>query len=177
MSIVSTISQNIGVMSSGPANAIDRLFLTDPQSVAGRIRLALLIRFVYLFLFIPALVIDTAVSFVFAGLYAMGSLFTSDRTQKRCIEQQQKYATQFSKSLFMIVGSLLGLIEPRVVLLFTEETGVKGIRSGGSFYYNSDDAMVKQPKTIDELKALVNDAAINNQAISIVGAGRSQGSQ
>lgn len=167
----------IGYFSSVPAGMIDRDYLQVPRTFGGRIWQSVKIRVTYL-LFLVLASVDLVVSGLMAVSYAISSLFTSDALQEERLAQQKQYATIFSKSLYALIGSIAGLINPKLVIFYftPEKTLATGVTAGGG-YHHASNAELKTPITPEELQQIVREASEKGDEIIPRGAGRSQGKQ
>ncbi|KTD09873.1 hypothetical protein [Legionella hackeliae] len=97
---------------------IDRAYLNESKSVAGRAWNFLYTRFIYTTLFFPLAIIDLLVSGALGTRYAFGSFFLTDELQEKRLEQQKKYATIFSKNLYALAAFLFGLFNPKLIAFY-----------------------------------------------------------
>ena len=168
----------LGRFTAIPAGIIDRAYLEEAVGFFPKAWVFLKVRAIYAFLFIPLAVVDLVASGAMGIIYAIRTFFTSDNTQYQRLEQQQKYATLFSKSLLALLGSVFGLFNPKLVTFYftPEQSNDVGVSAGGS-YHHADDAERVQPESEDELQQLVRNALANGHKVIPVGAGFSQGKQ
>ncbi|NDH08725.1 MAG: FAD-binding protein [Gammaproteobacteria bacterium] len=168
----------LGQFTAIPAGIIDRAYLEEPKGFFANAWAFFKVRAVFAFLFIPLAVVDLVSSAVLGLSYALRTFLTSDAKQAKRLEQQQKYATLFSKNLFGILGSIFGLFNPKLVAFYftPEKSNLSGVLAGGSYYHAADVERV-QPDSIEALQQLVKLASDNGDKIIPVGAGFSQGKQ
>ncbi|STX27505.1 cytokinin oxidase [Legionella beliardensis] len=168
----------LGKFNAIPAGIIDRAYLEEPKGFLSHFVRFLKIRLIYAALFIPLSVIDLVVSGLLATRYALGTFFISDDLQDSRLTQQKKYTSIFSKNLYSLFASLVGLVFPKLVAFYftPDKSTTTGVEAGGS-YYKANEAELRQPETVEELQAIILNAAATNTTIIPKGAGRSQGRQ
>ncbi|MDR3441906.1 MAG: FAD-binding protein [Legionella sp.] len=169
----------LGYFNAIPAAIIDKVYREKPKGFFGKTINLFQTRLAFLLLFIPLSLVDIVVSAALAMTYSFRSFFTSDETQDARLAQQKAYTTQFSKSLFAVFGILIGLISPKLVALYfipEKQTKTTGVHAGGD-YYNAPNAVLKKPKSIEELQHIIKQAAADGKKIMPKGAGFSQGRQ
>lgn len=168
----------LGRFTAIPAGIIDRAYLEEPVGFFPNAWVFLKIRAVFAFLFIPLAMVDLVTSGILGLSYAVRTFFTSDNMQAQRLEQQQKYATLFSKNLYAILSSVFGLFNPKLITFYftPEKPNHTGVSAGGS-YHHADDAERVQPETKEELQQLIKAALAHGDKIIPVGAGLSQGKQ
>ena len=167
----------LGHFTARPAAIIDRAYLEEPSGFLGRSWNFIKIRAIYVAFFLPLAVVDLGVSFLLGARYSVGSFFTSDALQAKRLEQQKKYATLFSKNLYVLASAIFGLFSPKLIAFyFTPLKHEEGVSSGGSAHH-APNAELQHPESIEEVQALVRSAILTGQKIMPVGAGRSQGKQ
>jgi len=180
MSIYSNLRDRlpkVGYFSSIPALIIDRCYLEEPRNFFSQAWQFIRIRITFL-LFVALAAVDLVVAGLLALRYAAGSFFTSDALQTKRLQQQQTYATIFSKSLYALLASVIGLVDPKLIIFYftPEKISSTGVTAGGD-YHHASNAERKEPTTPEELQAIVLEAIRNGHKIIPVGAGRSQGKQ
>ncbi|KTD51749.1 cytokinin oxidase [Legionella quinlivanii] len=167
----------VGRFSSVAAGMIDRAYLNWPKSYLGQLISYLKTRTIYVGLFLPLALLDMVASGALGIRYALGSFFTSDERQERRLTEQQKYSTLFSRNLYALLASVVGLFSPKLVIFyFTPDRKDKGIISGGGLHH-SPNVQIRQPETIEEVQEIFIQARHSATKIMPVGAGRSQGKQ
>lgn len=161
-----------------PASIIDQLYLNEKKGFWGFLWTFILIRAVYVGLFIPFAWIDLSASLVSAFYYGVLGLFTSDGLQDYNLSQQKKYASIYSKTFYSFLAIGLGIISPKLIAFYftPEREKEDGISSGGKYHQNKD-AKVVYPSDEAELITVLKNAKKNNQKIMPIGAGFSQGKQ
>lgn len=167
-----------GRYNAWPAHLIDQEYRDEPSGIFSKIWSFIKVRAIYAFLFIPLSIVDAFVSRMYALYWASGTALLSDDKQKDCLRNQAKYATYYSKNLYSLLASALGLISPKLVAFYftPEHDENDGVRSGGQYYHDKNAKRV-MPTTKDEIKQLIINAPKNNQKVMAVGAGLSQGKQ
>jgi FAD/FMN-containing dehydrogenase len=182
MSLYSRLKDSLpelGRLSSIPAGMIDRAYRDEPATgYFGKLRSFITIRAIYVFLFIPSLFIDMIASLVASIRYAFGVLFRSDHVQQERISQLQKYSTQFSRSLYALLGFVFGLFSPKLVAFYftPEKPNAQGVTAGGHYHHDQNAELV-QPESIEELQNIIKNAAQGGKKVIPIGAGFSQGKQ
>lgn len=168
---------NVGTWSETPAAMIDDAYREEPKSRMAKGWQRIKIRSLYSAAFIPAAVIDVATSGSISLMYAVRSFFRSDDVQDGYLAKQKHYATLFSKNLYALVMTPLGVYDPKLVYFyFVPERRTKGVASGANYYYLPD-AKRKEPKTVDEICMIMQKANAKDYKVMPVGAGFSQGKQ
>lgn len=169
---------DIGQYSSIPAGMIDKLYLEAPKSPLGHVTNFFKIRAIYAFLFFPLSIVDLATSAALGMRYSFGTFLLTDSLQEKRLGQQKKYATLFSKNLYAISLFVLGLIAPKLVAFYftPERKDKKGVHAGGDLYF-SEEALRKEPESVEEVQSIIADAAQSNKKVIPIGAGLSQGKQ
>lgn len=164
----------LGEYSAVPAAMIDKTYVQDSSWTWIGIKA----HFIYLTLFTPAVVVDTAAALGLSVGYAASTFITTDELQDRLLAQQKKYTNLFSKSALATIGTLPGIIiGPKLVQpLFVPHKPPKGIKSGGG-HQHAPDARIEYPETVEKLQAIVREASAKGHKIMPVGAGFSQGKQ
>lgn len=177
-----SVMNNLGFLSTYPAEKIDRIYLEEPKGLLQNAWAFLKIRALSI-VFIGLTVIDLAVDFTMALLYAVRTLVTGESTQDARLSSQKKYATGFGNRLYALLataltGGMIWLISPKsIIFYFTPEKSTpSGVHAGGDYHFAAD-AIRQQPQDLDELVQLIQDAIAEGRQVIPVGAGRSQGKQ
>ncbi len=168
----------LGHFTARPAGMIDRLYLEEPSHFLGHFWNFIKVRSIYLFLFLPLVVVDLSVSFVLGLRYALAVFLISDAFQSQRLEQQKKYANFFSKNLYCLMSFVFGIFSPKLIAFYftPDKKNEAGVSAGGSYHY-SPDAERLAPESVEDLQVIVRDAAAHGHKIMPVGAGQSQGKQ
>lgn len=170
----------LGRLNSWPAAMIDRAYLANSKGFFRRAWQFFKVRAIFLTLFMPLTLVDLLVSGALGIRFSFSTFFVADNLQDQRLAQQKKYTTIFSKNLYAFLASLIGvgLISPQLVAFYftPEKTSQKGVTAGGG-YHHDEQAEFKQPETVEELQALITEAAEAGKKLMPVGAGRSQGKQ
>lgn len=181
MSIFSKIREKLpkaGFFSAIPAAMIDQMYLKERPSILSQLWHFVKIRTVYIGLFLPLAVLDLFVSGALALRSAFGTFFVVDRLQEQRLNQQKTYAEQYSKLLYSLLTSVLGLISPKLLVFYftPEKTKQEGVKAGGN-YYQDKDAQLVNPESTEELQELLVQAKKDGTKVMPIGAGLSQGKQ
>lgn len=168
----------LGYYNQLAALIIDKIYREQSTHFLGRSIHFFLARLAYLTLFIPLTLIDTLMSGLIATTYSVRTFFTSDEAQDDFLAQQKKYSMVFSKSLFALAASIIGLVSPKLVVLYfiPRKEEQKGVHAGGD-YHHAQNAVIEEPESVEELQQIIKKAAIEGKKVIPKGAGFSQGKQ
>ncbi len=180
MSLFTVLKNNLpkfAYLNGTPAALIDELYRTQSNKFFPQLVQAIIARMIFVFLFLPLTVLDTIVNGVIALTYSLRSLFVSDEVQDNRLQQQKIYASNFSKSLYALLAAPLGLINPKLLILyFVPPLNDSVIRAGGNYHYASN-AVLKSPESVEEVQQLIKNAVKEGKKVIPRGAGFSQGMQ
>ncbi|MFZ4076966.1 MAG: FAD-binding oxidoreductase [Legionellaceae bacterium] len=168
----------LGQTTPHAAAIIDKAYLEESNHLIGYAWRFVKIRIIYAGYFLPLVVVDLFSSLIPAIAYAGVSLLSSDEVQTYQLAQQKKYALLFSKNIYAILGSFVGLISPKMVAFhfISKDTARKGVGAGGR-YYHAENVELRMPDTIEDLQEIIREAKRKNFKIVPIGSGRSQGRQ
>ncbi len=167
----------LGRFNAAPAAMIERIYLNEPASFLGRRWNDIKKSVVFAGLFVPATVIDMAVSGVLGVRYGAGVFFRDGKVQDERVTEFKKYGSIFGKGFLALLASPAGVIVPKLVELnFNTKKPVKGVISGGKASH-SPDTKIEYPKTVEEVARIIQNAAQKKQKVMPIGAGLSQGKQ
>lgn len=175
---ISNALPELGHFTARSAGMIDRLYLEEPSGFMGKFWNFIKIRAIYLFFFLPLVVVDLSVSFVLGLRYALGVFFTSDTFQAHRLDQQKKYANFFSKNLYCLISFVIGIFSPKLIAFYftPDKKNEVGVSAGGSYHYSPEAERVV-PENVEALQEIVRQAAAKGHKIVPIGAGQSQGKQ
>lgn len=164
-------------LSSWPADYIDRAHLAEEGNVITQSLRFIKTRMMYLFVFIPCLILDLVASSIASEYFFRRSKYALEEYKDGYIEKQKKYSTIFVKNALALAFCLVGLFNPKLVAFYftSEHKGKSGVQAGGD-YYSHAEAERFQPKDIGELNEFVAEH-LDKATFIPVGAGRSQGKQ
>ncbi len=167
----------IGKWSEKPASWIDRVYLQAGNSHLRKSINALNARALFLCFFPAFAFVDFFTALGMSLFYKLNMFFTSGDKKTRYEKKHDEYLDLSLKNLFGFLAFPLGLIFPKLVTLnFNPAIKSKEeIVSGGKLY--KQQAHIVTPQNETDIKNTILDAAKNNQKITIVGAGQSQGKQ
>lgn len=161
------------------AKWVDDIHFRPTRSRFGRVWKFISQRLVANTIFPLLAVFDMASAIVLAGVNFLGVVFTSDAKQQKYINNLQEYATLFSKSLWALVATVigLGLYDPKLsTLTFIPEKEQNGtVRSAGK--HLADTVTRLTPSNTEKLAEIIRKAKDGGYSVMAVGAGFSQGRQ
>ncbi|KTC86133.1 MULTISPECIES: FAD-binding protein [Legionella] len=168
----------LGRLNSWPAGMIDRAYLANSKGFFSKAWQFFKVRAIFLTLFLPLTLVDILVSGALGIRFSFSTFFVADNLQDQRLAQQKKYTTIFSKNLYAIFASLIGLISPKLVAFYftPEKTSQKGVTAGGG-YHHDEEAEFERPTTVRELQSIITEAAEAGKKVMPIGAGLSQGKQ
>ncbi len=171
------VSLQIGRLTELPAGHLDLMALEEPSFILGNLLKELRKRFFYIVAVPPCLCIDILSNLCLSLSNTLRVLLYSDDCQEEALTRLKEHSFLFSKSLFSLTASIIGLIEPTWIGYFFNPQREKEFiqHSGGDINHKALQAFY--PKTREELQQTVIAAIKNKQKISIRGAGFSQGEQ
>ncbi|WP_058535305.1 FAD-binding protein [Legionella saoudiensis] len=180
MSVLNNLMKKLprlGYFNEIPAGMIDKIYRDKATSFVGKAFQFIQKRVIFALGFVPLSLIDMVVSSFIASIYSFRAFFTTEDTQEARLEQMKIYASNFSKNLYALLASPFGFISPKLVsLYFVPDAKQTGVSAGGD-YHHARNAVLESPETIEDLQALVKNAAREGKKIMPIGAGFSQGKQ
>jgi len=172
------LGRYLGRFNSYFADLIDKTYIENPVSLLGKAGRFIKARFYYLG-FVGTSVIDITAAFLLTVRYMGGMVARADDEQDIRAKKLKEYATLTGKNMIAFLSVLVvapGLLRPDSVtdryLLPSDD----GVRAGGNLYH-AHEAKMEAPEDIEHLQDIIKKAARDNQKITVMGAGLSQGKQ
>ena len=150
----------IGRFSTLPATWIDEIYTRDSKNFFYYLWYSLQIRFIYVFIFIPIVVIDF---FLATGAIignVIKSIFTKNREKsKQLKERRNELAEIIRNTVVVILFGILGIISPKFVIKYFTP-------NENELYDDKEDQLpaesIELPKYEDDLSNKINHAVVNN---------------
>jgi len=167
----------MGRWSEKPASWIDHIYLKTQNNHLSKTINFIKQRVIFL-CFFPALsFIDFFTSLGISILFKAKEILSPGDSKAYYNKKYNKYLDLSLKNIFGFLASPIGIIFPKLVTLnFNPSSKSKDeIVSGGKLY--KQQAHIIHPNSESDIQQAILNAAKNNQKITVVGAGQSQGKQ